>query len=156
MRLLLLGCFALALSAAPPDPKECVACHDTLDLDKFRTRTHGKLGCVTCHSAITKLPHAEKLPPPQCVRCHDHEGQDYATSVHGVARKQGKEHAPSCTTCHGHAHEVVSKGNPASRVARKNLDATCGACHDKDFLKQLSTRLPRRASRMDLQRLPAK
>ena len=58
MRLLLAGCFALGLAAAPPpDPTECVACLDTIDLAKFRTRTHGKLGCVTCHTAITSLPH---------------------------------------------------------------------------------------------------
>ncbi|MBK7293751.1 MAG: hypothetical protein IPI84_08235, partial [Holophagaceae bacterium] len=43
MRLLLAGCFALGLAAAPPpDPTECVARHDTIDLAKFRTRTHGK------------------------------------------------------------------------------------------------------------------
>jgi hypothetical protein len=155
MRLLLAGCFALALSAAPPpDAKDCVACHDTIDLDKFRTRTHGKLTCITCHTAITTLPHAEKLPPPQCVRCHDHEGQDYASSVHGVARKQGKDHAPTCMTCHGHAHDVVSRNHPESRVARRNMDATCGKCHEPAFLKKLSTRLPRRASRMDLKKMP--
>jgi hypothetical protein len=157
MRLFIATCFALGLAAAPPpDPTECVACHDTINLERFRTRTHGKLGCVTCHTAITTLPHAEKLPQPQCVRCHDHEGQDYATSVHGVARKQGKEHAPTCTTCHGHAHEVVPRNHPDSKVARKNMDATCGKCHDQAFLKVLSTRLPHRASRMDLQKMPGK
>lgn len=157
MRLLLAGCFALGLAAAPPpDPTECVACHDTIDLAKFRTRTHGKLGCVTCHTAITTLPHADKLPPPQCVRCHDHEGQDYGSSVHGVARKQGKDHAPSCITCHGHAHDVVPKNHPDSKVARKNMDATCGKCHDQEHLRKLSTRLPKRASRMDLKKMPSK
>ncbi len=157
MRLLLAGCFALGLAAAPPpDPSECVACHDTIDLAKFRTRTHGKLGCVTCHTAITTLPHPEKMPAPQCVRCHDHEGQDYGNSVHGVARKQGKDHAPSCMTCHGHAHDVVPKNHPDSKVARKNMDATCGKCHDQEHLKKLSTRLPKRASRMDLKKMPGK
>jgi len=156
MRLLLAGCFAfaLALPAAAPDAKDCVQCHDTLNLEAFRTRTHGKLACVNCHSAITKLPHAEKLPPPNCVRCHDHEGQDYASSVHGVARKQGKEHAPTCMSCHGHAHDVVPRNHPDSKVARKNMDATCGKCHDEAHLKKLSTRLPRRATRMDLKKMP--
>jgi len=51
---------------------------------------------------------------------------------------------------------VVPRSNPASKVARKNMDATCGKCHDQVFLKKLSTRLPRRASRMDLQRMPGK
>lgn len=156
MKRLLACLFVLNLAAALPDPTDCVACHDTINLDAFRTRTHGKLNCVTCHSAITTLPHADKLPPPQCVRCHDHEGQDYANSVHGVARKQGKDHAPTCMTCHGHAHDVVPKNNPASKVARKNMNATCGKCHDEAFLKKLSTRLPGRASRMDLKKMPTK
>lgn len=157
MRLLLASCFALSLAAAPappPDPTDCVTCHNTMDLAKFRTRTHGKLGCVTCHSAITTLPHPEKLPPPQCIRCHDHEGQDYASSVHGVARKQGKDHAPTCTTCHGHAHDMVPRNHPDSKVARRNMDRTCGKCHDAEHLKKLSTRLPKRASRMDLKGMP--
>ena len=157
MRLLLAGCFALALAAAPPpDAKDCVACHDTIDLAAFRGRTHGGLTCVTCHTAITQLPHPDKMPAPQCIRCHDHEGQDYANSVHGVARKQGNDHAPTCVTCHGHAHEVVPKGNPASKVAKKNMDATCGKCHDQAFLTKLSTRIPSRASRMDLKKMPDK
>lgn len=164
MRLLLACCYALALSvapivtlsAAPPDATECVACHDNVNLETFRTRTHGGLTCVACHTAIKALPHAEKLPPPQCVRCHKHEGQDFANSVHGLARKLGKEHVPTCTTCHGHAHEVLPKENPASKVARANMDATCGKCHDQAFLNKLSTRLSKRASRMDLQKMPGK
>ena len=157
MRLLLAGCLALTLFATPPpDPTECVACHDTINLEQFRKRTHGKLNCVVCHAAITRLPHADKLPPPQCIRCHDHEGQDYASSIHGVARKQGKDHAPTCITCHGHAHQVVPRSNPASKVAWQNMEPTCGKCHEQGFLKKLSTRLPRRASRMDLQKMPGK
>jgi hypothetical protein len=154
MRALLAVCFTLALTAAPPDAKECLECHDSVNLDQFRTRTHGKLACVDCHSAITRLPHAEKLPPPQCVRCHDHEGQDYENSVHGIARKQGKDHAPTCMTCHGHAHQVVPKNHPDSKVARKNMNITCGKCHEQAFLTRLSTKLSRRASRMDLQKVP--
>jgi hypothetical protein len=133
-----------------------VACHDKIDLAAFRTRTHGKLGCVTCHASITALPHAEKLPPPQCVRCHRHEGQSFAGSVHGRALKEGKGHAPTCTTCHGHAHEIVAQGHPTSKVARKNMDATCGQCHDQPFLDRLNTRLARRATRMGLQGMPGK
>ena len=155
MRLLLASCFALSLAAAPPpDAQDCVACHDTMDLDAFRTRTHGGLTCVTCHAAIKQLPHAEKLPPPQCVTCHNHQGQEYAESVHGIARKAGKEHAPTCMTCHGHAHDVLPKNDPASRVARKNMAATCGKCHDQKHLDRLATHLPRRAPVMDIKKLP--
>jgi len=151
MRWLLASCFVLCLSAAPPDAKECVQCHDTVDLEKFRHRSHGGLACVQCHSDIKALPHEEKLAPVRCERCHSHEGMDYALSVHGVAKQKGKEHAPTCSNCHGPAHEIVTKSNPASRVARKNMDATCGKCHPAEFLAKLSTKLSRRTSRMGLQ-----
>ena len=147
----LASCFlTLTLWGAPPTAKDCVACHDTVNLEQFGRRSHGGVRCTYCHTAITELPHPEKLPAVLCARCHDHEVQDYATSVHGVARKRGNEHAPSCAACHGKAHDIVGRRNAASRVARKTMDATCGACHTKDFLAKLDTHLPRRVSRMGL------
>lgn len=156
MRLLFAATLVTALAAAPPAPTECVDCHDTVKLEVFRTRAHGGLQCFDCHTATKKLPHPEKMPAPQCVRCHSHEGLDYTNSVHGVARSKGKEHAPTCTSCHGHPHELLSRKDPASRVARKNMDATCGKCHDQAFLGKLSTTLPHRASRMQLPARPGK
>ena len=157
MRLLFAALLATALAAAPPpDAEDCVACHDTIKLEVFRTRAHGGLQCFACHTATKKLPHPEKMPPPNCVRCHDHQGQEYANSVHGMARKKGKDHAPTCMTCHGHAHELLSRKDPGSRVARQNMDATCGKCHDKAHLDKLHTALSKRASRMDLQKMPGK
>ena len=120
------------------------------------TATMMAMVVVTCHTAAKSLPHPEKMTPPDCVRCHDHQGQDYANSVHGIARQKGKEHAPTCMTCHGHAHELLSRKDPASRVARKNMDATCGKCHDKAHLDKLAKNLSRRATRMDLQKMPGK
>jgi hypothetical protein len=37
--------------------------------------------------------------------------------------------APTCSDCHG-AHDVRKKSDPASRVARANVPATCGKCHE--------------------------
>lgn len=153
MRWMLACCFALTLAAAPPAAQDCVACHDTVDLEKFSKHSHGGVRCTYCHTAITALPHPEKLPAVQCARCHDHEVQDYATSVHGVARKQGKEHAPTCSTCHGKVHDIVGKRSPASKVAKKNMESTCGSCHEPGFLAKLTTHLPRRASKMGVQKL---
>ncbi len=154
MRLLLAGMFALALAAAPPQASDCVECHDKVDLEAFRKRTHGGLACTQCHVTIKEIPHPEKLAPVQCVRCHSHESQDYEKSVHGVARLKGKKHAATCNACHGPAHEIVPRSNPASQVARKNMDATCGKCHTREHLAKLSTHLSSRASRMDVQPLP--
>jgi hypothetical protein len=125
-----------------------------VDLERFSRHSHGGVRCTYCHTAITGIPHAERLPPVQCARCHGHEVQDYATSVHGIARKLGKEHAATCASCHGKAHDIVGQRDPASKVAKKNMEATCGACHPKDFLAKLNTHLPRRASRMGLKKAP--
>ena len=156
MRWLLAACLlsSLSLDAKPPQPSECVECHDTVNLERFRTRAHGGGGlvCVDCHTAIKAIPHDEKLPPVRCARCHRHEAEDYALSVHGKARKLGNAHAPTCTVCHGPAHEIVSKTDPESRVARRNMATTCGKCHKADFLADLEVHLPRRASRMGIQK----
>ena len=36
------------------------------------------------------------------------------------------------------------------------MDATCGKCHDKAHLDKLHTALTKRATRMDLQKMPGK
>lgn len=154
MKFLLAGMITLALTGAPPDATDCVACHDQVNLEAFRKRTHGGLQCVDCHVTIKAIPHAEKLPGVHCIRCHDHENQDYERSVHGVAQLKGKKHAATCRSCHGPAHEIVPKSNPASKVARKNMNATCGKCHTREHLARLTTHMPSRASRMDVQPFP--
>jgi len=141
---------AATLGAAPPPPSECVQCHDQVNLETFRKKSHGGLACTDCHTAVKAVPHAEKLPPVECARCHRHQDMDFRQSVHGQAKAKGKEHAPGCTTCHGKAHDIVGRGHAASRVARKNMAATCGACHDRPFLDKLDTRLGPRKSRMDV------
>ncbi len=154
MRLLLAALFALALAGAPPDAADCVACHDRIDLGKFRTRSHGGLACTQCHVTIRELPHPEKLAAVQCVRCHGHENLDYERSVHGIARLKGNAHAATCRSCHGRAHDIVPRSDPASQVAKRNMNATCGKCHTKEHLARLSTHLSSRASRMDVQPFP--
>ena len=154
MRWLLAACLAtpLFVAAAPPQAKECVECHDTVNLDRFRTRSHGGLACVDCHTAIKAIPHDEKLPQVQCRRCHAHEVEDYDRSAHGVARAAGNAKAPWCTTCHGPAHEIVSPRDPASKMAKRHRAATCGTCHPKAFLTRVDQSLPHRASRMGIQK----
>jgi hypothetical protein len=152
MRWILAFCVALSLAGAPPSAQACLDCHDTVNLEVFAKRSHGGVPCTYCHTAITGLPHPDKMPPVLCARCHDHEVQDYATSVHGVARKMGKNHAATCSSCHGKAHDIVGRRDPASRVAKKNMEATCGTCHEPGFLAKLTTHLPRRASKMGVQK----
>ncbi|BDU74349.1 hypothetical protein [Mesoterricola silvestris] len=150
LALLLVPVLAGSLAGAPPPPSECVQCHDQVSLETFRTKSHGGLVCTDCHTAVKAIPHGEHLPPVSCARCHKHEDMEFRMSVHGSAKAKGVEHAPGCTTCHGKAHDIVDRGNSASRVARKNMAASCGACHDRAFLDKLHTRIGRRKSLMDL------
>ncbi len=135
MKLLLAGLFScLILTAGAPKPQDCVGCHD-VDLVKFEKTPHASMGCTGCHSSITKLPHGDKPAPVNCGDCHSDEAKAYAGSVHGMGLKKGMADAATCLSCHGPAHEILPSSDPASKVAKKNLPDTCGACHSNpDFM----------------------
>src|ERR1043165_1465013 len=37
----------------------------------FPKSVHGKLNCIDCHVGVKELQHESKLPPPNCVSCHE-------------------------------------------------------------------------------------
>ena len=150
MSFLALGLALPLLLAAPAlKDEDCLACHEDKDLrsasgqtlfvDAARTRSgvHGEFACVDCHAGIGEVPHAEKLPRVQCGACHADTVKEYRQSVHGKAQATGASDAATCRSCHGPAHEIVPRTDPASRVAKQRLADTCGACHaDPDFLSR--------------------
>ena len=123
------------VSAAPPAKgQECAGCHE-VDLPRFEKSAHGSLACRDCHSGIATLPHADKMPKVNCASCHADQAKEYAASVHGSAKKNGMADTASCTSCHGAPHEILPGSDPASKIAKKNMAGTCGACHSNpDFL----------------------
>lgn len=134
MRLLLAGLFSVVLAAAPPSAKDCTSCHE-VDLVAFQASKHADMGCVGCHSSITRLPHAEKPAPVSCASCHEDQVKAYSKSVHGLAMHKGMSDSATCKSCHGPAHQILSSSAPTSPVSSKNLPDTCGACHSNpDFL----------------------
>ena len=139
MSFVLAGMLSLILttsvSAAPPAKgQECAGCHE-VDLPRFEKSIHGSLGCRDCHTTIMKLPHADKPRKVDCGSCHSEEATEYAKSVHGSAKKNGMTDAASCTSCHGGPHDILPANDPASKIAKKNMADTCGACHSNpDFL----------------------
>jgi len=134
MRLLLAGLFSMVLAAAPPSPKDCTSCHE-VDLVTFEASKHASMGCIGCHSSITKLPHVGKPAPVACATCHADEVKAYSTSAHGVALHNGIADAATCRSCHGPEHQILGSDNPASRTNKKNLPDTCASCHsDPKFL----------------------
>ena len=139
MSFVLAGMLSLILSAAAPASppvkgQECAGCHE-VDVPRFEKSIHRSLGCRDCHSGITKLPHADKPPKVNCASCHTDEAKEYAASVHGSAKKSGMTDSASCTSCHGAPHEILPGSDPVSKIAKKNMADTCGACHSNpDFL----------------------
>ncbi|MGO9255398.1 MAG: cytochrome b/b6 domain-containing protein [Bryobacteraceae bacterium] len=123
--LMLLGASANLRAAADP-PVECTSCHD--QGQKLEKSAHAGLPCDTCHESHDKYPHPANIPKPVCTACHAGQAGDYASGVHGLARKAGNEGAPDCALCHGSAHELLS---PKSQVFRMAVPDTCGMCHSE-------------------------
>src|SRR3990172_4832686 len=134
VRRLVLAAMALALLAVateapaaakpavpPPSPtsEECLGCHADkglrggVDEAVLKASVHGRLGCTACHTGIAEVPHAEKLPPVACQKCHAKTAKPFSSSIHGSA-------GVACQGCHG-THAVV----PAAKLGAE----PCQACH---------------------------
>jgi thiosulfate reductase cytochrome b subunit len=117
----------------------CGQCHDTPD--EVLGSAHAKLACKDCHGPAHEMVQAKSPQSPMaafnqvktCGHCHDDAKvlDAYLGSVHARALlKAGlSDAAPSCSDCHG-AHAVAKVDAPASKVSKKNVPKTCGACHD--------------------------
>jgi len=128
-----------ASSHAALSDEDCLACHGErelrsergaslfVDADKRKTSAHGALSCGDCHVGITQAPHAAPVPKAVCTTCHEDAQTALDASVH--ARKNGGAEAPACASCHGSVHEFPPRADPGSKIAKRNLPATCGACH---------------------------
>ncbi|PWU06855.1 MAG: hypothetical protein C5B51_11540 [Terriglobia bacterium] len=103
---------------------QCASCHE--QAQKLEQSAHAGLTCDTCHESHEKYPHPADIPKPVCTTCHEDQAGDYASGVHGQARKNGNEGAPDCGMCHGSAHELLPPKSQAFRVA---VPDTCGLCH---------------------------
>jgi len=144
-----------AALAATPGVNECMDCHGDrtiekslpggktqslhVDLQEYRHSVHGGSGCVTCH-ADAKAPH-DKLGKVACGKCHGDAEKSYAGSAHGKLRAKGVADVPGCDGCHG-KHDVRKVKDPASRVFRLNIAATCLRCHKERALEARYSHLP--------------
>jgi formate dehydrogenase gamma subunit len=132
----------------PPANDDCLACHSDPEAKResgssiavlpgpFGKSVHGPMACVDCHvdlAAVADFPHRAKLKKVDCASCHEDEPKQLRTSVH--ARVSAGPDGPDCVSCHGSAHQILPRSDPASMVAKANLATTCGSCHsDPDFL----------------------
>jgi cytochrome b subunit of formate dehydrogenase len=118
---------ATALAKGDHDAASCKDCHGTHDMRPstdplsrtFPTRLVET--CGVCHSDIDKMrSHMVSVMEPS---------DAYLKSTHATAVAAGK-HAATCIECHG-THDLQPSNNPASKVYRYNIAATCGECHAK-------------------------
>lgn len=148
---------AAGLLAEDIKNSDCLLCHEDqtltktnaqgkviplfIDTKRFAASVHTSNACVNCHSDLTSSHPDDNLPakPVGCVNCHPaqpgHEtaAQAYATSVHGLSRRQGASAAAACSDCHG-SHYMVPVKSLESPVFKLNLPATCARCHSNPGL----------------------
>jgi hypothetical protein len=133
--------FIFSLPASAQD--ECLECHGDEELTgvdeagaeyslfvdriKYESSVHGETECVSCHSGISEIPHAERLPQVDCGECHSEEAEIY--EWHGHLRVGQSADMPTCSDCHGE-HDIVASTEKRSRVNPLNLPETCGHCHE--------------------------
>lgn len=82
--------------------------------------------CTDCHGfhSVGRTDLANTIKGVPCKKCHESIFEDYAASVHGLAKSHGKNSAAICSSCH-FAHEV--KPTHVSMSPRE----ACLGCHKK-------------------------
>jgi cytochrome b subunit of formate dehydrogenase len=124
--------------------KTCGKCHVGIE-ETYAKSVHGQLlangdkrgpVCSDCHTAheveTPQNGHFKMASDARCGKCHADRLEHYRETYHGKAMALGKPSTASdvaaCYDCHGH-HDVLPISNPASRLSRTNILATCQQCH---------------------------
>jgi formate dehydrogenase gamma subunit len=137
-------------------PKTCGRCHTDI-ARQYVSSIHGKSVargnsqapvCTDCHGIHNIKSHidptssvaSQNIARTTCGQCHGNVRmtaefglsstriKSYEDSYHGLARRLGSDEAANCASCHG-VHNILPASDPASKVNKKNLPQTCGACH---------------------------
>jgi cytochrome b subunit of formate dehydrogenase len=122
-------------------PDTCGKCHGGI-FDKFSQSIHflgeGHDGiplpmCADCHTSHT-ISRTDQEGFKQnilntCGKCHIEEAETYFDTYHGKVSKLGYTATAQCFDCHGD-HDILKVTDPDSHLSRKNVVATCGACHE--------------------------
>ncbi len=147
----------------PAEPVNCSACHQDV-LDTYRQHgmreidAHADMpACQDCHGAhdirrssdAKAMTHRSNLSAV-CIACHTDEDVArrhpnvssghvslYMSSVHALARADGKAQAATCLDCHGSraedghrsAHIILHSGHVDSATHFLRVSDTCGDCH---------------------------
>lgn len=125
----------------------CESCHKA-SREALRKSVHAGLGgrgaavsaCATCHGTHEIRP-AAAFGVEGCQRCHRKAVDQYRSSTHGSRQSRGEAGAPTCQSCHGAGHSILSSADAASPTYHLNLPRTCATCHaDPELAKRASIR----------------
>jgi hypothetical protein len=121
-------------------PATCGVCHDGIrrryDMDVHAAALkNGDVNapdCASCHTAhaIQRVDtNASRLgATAECGSCHLPVAEAFTRTFHGKVTQLGSTGAAACADCHL-AHGILPASNAASTVSPKNLQTTCGRCH---------------------------
>lgn len=129
--------------------EECLTCHGDaamneseetkrlyVDAALMAESVHSFLSCTDCHqdlAGVDPIGHDSPLQPVDCGMCHTEPAEQYATSLHAYARRQGNDRAPTCAGCHG-AHDILSADDDRAKTNRLNIVGMCATCHSNGGL----------------------
>jgi cytochrome b subunit of formate dehydrogenase len=130
-------------------------CHDGPG-NEFKASVHGKAVaagvpeapvCTDCHGFHGIQPKTSAISPVNplrirdtCEACHGNvrltrtfglpadRVLSFDASFHGLAAKSGSQTVANCASCHGF-HSILPSSDPKASTNPKNLDQTCGKCH---------------------------
>jgi cytochrome b subunit of formate dehydrogenase len=110
---------------------QCATCHaeESSAVSKSIHAASGEQPCASCHGNAHEVEAPEKLAPAKCAGCHPSEVSEFASSAHGRAAKAGDPDAPTCASCHGAVHAIISSGKSGVLAAKQHLAASCAKCH---------------------------
>lgn len=117
------------------EPVHCSNCHD--DAAEEMEAAEHPATCSDCHGKHDILPRSDSRSsvydlnvPETCSSCHSPEISDqYESGMHGkVLIRSGMIFSAVCNDCHG-SHNILPADDPASLVARANINSTCATCH---------------------------
>ncbi|NJN63666.1 MAG: hypothetical protein HC882_01495 [Acidobacteria bacterium] len=106
----------------------CSRCHGTHEILSHRVRDsrtsvmNVPLLCGQCHREGSEVSETHEISQERIL-------ENYSMSIHGEGLfKKGLTVTAVCTSCHT-AHLILDHDDPESSIHRRNVAATCTACH---------------------------
>ncbi len=88
---------------------------------------HQSMSCDQCHPGVDVLPHAQVVESIACATCHEDAAREKEAGLHSSKNAN----TPSCTECHGGAHEVNKVNGTRTYADAQAIVEHCSKCHSE-------------------------